>query len=317
MPQFNPAEERIAIATFPVKPAGLSCEAELFLGPDEVTKVATSDRIGFTSTGAEQSVDLPITMPSTEGTYHVYIDIYAEGIFIAAYQAIEDVVIKTLIPVEVSVFISPSDLKENGYFVITLTFKNNLDYDVWVRPKFAFGKWLDSSFSAQKVLYRYLAPDLGGGTYINGVFWPGFEGGTPYWDWVDLGWFGGLGSGMSYRITDKCYMDYGYLKVPAKSEASTTTGWFIAEKCWRSGPYPKVWPGMEEFYPAFRLDCYVPLPPEYLDICIGTGVYYLVPGEVYDHLGDTGYSIYGGFLNIIRVSSKLAGEVCTEVWPYL
>lgn len=97
MPQFTPGEEGVAIATFPVKPAGLSCEAELFLGPDEVTKVSTSDRIGFTSTGAEQSVDLPITMPSTEGTYHVYIDIYAEGILIPAYQAVEDVVIAPVI----------------------------------------------------------------------------------------------------------------------------------------------------------------------------------------------------------------------------
>ena len=93
MPQFSPGEAKTAIAPITVSPSGLSCEAELFLGPDELTKVATSGRRPFSSTGASQSVRLPITMPSAEGTYHAYIDVYAGGLLIAAYQAIEDVVI--------------------------------------------------------------------------------------------------------------------------------------------------------------------------------------------------------------------------------
>lgn len=92
MPEFAPGESKTAIAPIIVKPSGLSCEAEIFLGPDELTKVATSGRIPFSSTGASQNVRLPIAMPS-EGTYHVYIDVYAGGILIAAYRAIEDVVI--------------------------------------------------------------------------------------------------------------------------------------------------------------------------------------------------------------------------------
>lgn len=95
MPQFAPGESKTAIAPITVKPAGLSCEAEIFLGPDEVTKVATSGMVAFTSTGASQEVRLPIFMPATGGTFHVYIDVYAEGYLIAAYQATEDVVVIT------------------------------------------------------------------------------------------------------------------------------------------------------------------------------------------------------------------------------
>lgn len=93
MPEFAPGEAKAAIAPITVRPSGLSCEAEIFLGPDELTKVATSGRIPFTSTGVSQNVRLPVTMPSIEGTYHVYIDVYAEDYLVAAYQAIEDVVI--------------------------------------------------------------------------------------------------------------------------------------------------------------------------------------------------------------------------------
>ena len=93
MPEFAPSEPKTAVAPITVKPSGLSCEAEIFLGPDEMSKVATSGRIPFTSIGTEQSVDLPITMPDVEGPYHVYIDVYAEGLLVAAYQALEDVVI--------------------------------------------------------------------------------------------------------------------------------------------------------------------------------------------------------------------------------
>ena len=93
MPQFAPGEAKTAVAPITVMPSGLNCNAEVFLGPDEMTKVATSGLVPFTSTGVSQDVRLPVTMPSAAGTYHVFIDVYAEGILIAAYQAIEDVVI--------------------------------------------------------------------------------------------------------------------------------------------------------------------------------------------------------------------------------
>jgi len=71
----------------------MDCEAELFLGPDELTKVARSGRVPFVSTGAAQSVRLPIAMPSDEGAYHGYIDVFTEGLRFLAYKAKEDVVI--------------------------------------------------------------------------------------------------------------------------------------------------------------------------------------------------------------------------------
>ncbi|GAJ07118.1 unnamed protein product, partial [marine sediment metagenome] len=86
MPEFSPSESRTAKAPIAVSPAGLSCSAELYLVSDS-TKVVTSGLIPFTSTGAKQNITLPITMPSAEGTYPVWLDVYAGGTLIAAYQA--------------------------------------------------------------------------------------------------------------------------------------------------------------------------------------------------------------------------------------
>lgn len=90
-PTFYSGSAHAATAPIIVLPSGLSCEVELFLGPDDLTKVATSGLVPFVSTGASQDVYLPIIMPVSEGTYHVYIDVYVEGLLIAAYQAIDDV----------------------------------------------------------------------------------------------------------------------------------------------------------------------------------------------------------------------------------
>lgn len=93
-PIMAPGEARAAIAPITVKPSGLNCQAELFLGPDPATKSATSDMIPFTSTGAAQSVRLPVIMPSPGGfAYHVYIDGYTNGVLIFSYVATEDVII--------------------------------------------------------------------------------------------------------------------------------------------------------------------------------------------------------------------------------
>lgn len=99
MPEFAPGESKTAIAPITVQPAGLSCEAEIFLSPDELTKVATSGRIPFTSTGASQDIRLPITMPDVVGTYPIYLDVFIAGQLIYAYRAIEDVIIAPVAPV--------------------------------------------------------------------------------------------------------------------------------------------------------------------------------------------------------------------------
>ncbi|KKN87082.1 hypothetical protein LCGC14_0263520 [marine sediment metagenome] len=93
-PTMVPGVARTAVAPITVSPAGLSCQAELFLGPNDATKVATSGRKAFISTGAAQSVRLPVTMPTAGGVaYHVYLDVFVNGMRFLVYQATEDVII--------------------------------------------------------------------------------------------------------------------------------------------------------------------------------------------------------------------------------
>lgn len=93
-PVMGPGTPQAAVAPITVAPAGLSCDAELYLGPSEGTKIVTSGLRPFVSTGAVQSVRLPITMPTAGGVaYHVFLDVYAEGFLLVAYIATEDVII--------------------------------------------------------------------------------------------------------------------------------------------------------------------------------------------------------------------------------
>jgi len=80
-----------------VKPAGLACVGELYL-VSGAAKVATSGEIPFISTGAQQAVSYPITMPATDGTYPVWIDVYTGGVLIGAFVALEDVTIVAAVP---------------------------------------------------------------------------------------------------------------------------------------------------------------------------------------------------------------------------
>ena len=126
MPQFAPDVTKLAIAPITVKPAGMSCEAELFLGPDDLTKVATSGRVPFVSTGTKQNVRLPINMPS-EGTYHGYIDVFASGMRFLAYKTTEDIVISPAYKVDVSferVPVCASGHMEGDKWVCTEYFPN-------------------------------------------------------------------------------------------------------------------------------------------------------------------------------------------------
>ncbi|HUV56511.1 MAG TPA: hypothetical protein VMV84_04690, partial [Dehalococcoidales bacterium] len=93
MSQFAPGVAKTAIAPIVAKPSGINCEAELFLGPDDATKVASSGLVPFVSTGAAKNVSLPITMPGAPGSYRGYIDVFAGGLRFLAYKLTEDVVI--------------------------------------------------------------------------------------------------------------------------------------------------------------------------------------------------------------------------------
>jgi len=95
-PLMAPGSTRTAVAPITVSPSGVSCSGELYLGPDQNTKKATSGTITFTSTGAAQSVKFPVTMPSGGGVYHVYLNVYADSYLLGAYIATEDVTIPTV-----------------------------------------------------------------------------------------------------------------------------------------------------------------------------------------------------------------------------
>lgn len=70
--------------------------AELYLGTGKAT---TSGLIPFSiSANSSVNVEFPITMPSTEGVYTPYIDVFSKGALVGAYQGIEDVVIVSLGP---------------------------------------------------------------------------------------------------------------------------------------------------------------------------------------------------------------------------
>jgi len=92
-PTFAPGSTHSATIDITVEPAGMSCTAELWLTANGVAVAATSGAVPFTSTGAEQSINVSVTMPSTSPTngYAVYLDIVSGGVLIAAYEASEKV----------------------------------------------------------------------------------------------------------------------------------------------------------------------------------------------------------------------------------
>lgn len=92
-PVLAPGVTYTAIAQITIQPAGLDCEAELFLGVNDTNIAATSGRVLFVSSGTPQSISFPVTMPTTYEVYNVYLDVYIEGFKLLAFQATEDVVI--------------------------------------------------------------------------------------------------------------------------------------------------------------------------------------------------------------------------------
>ena len=97
-PLFLVSVSKVANLPITILPSGLACRVELFLGVNDTTKAATSGLITFTSTGAQQSVPCPITMPASGGAaYHVYMDVdISDGANwqrFAEYQATNDIII--------------------------------------------------------------------------------------------------------------------------------------------------------------------------------------------------------------------------------
>lgn len=92
-PTFAPSSSHTATINLPVTPSGLACTMEIYLTLDGTTKAATTGQVAFTSTGASQPVSGSIIMPSTAGTYMVFIDIVSGGVIIGAYQGSDNVTV--------------------------------------------------------------------------------------------------------------------------------------------------------------------------------------------------------------------------------
>lgn len=90
---FGPGQAKTATVKVTLTPANLSATLELYLGTTPSNKVATSNKVPFTSTGTQQTVVLPITMPTASGQYHVYIDMMVGTNLIVGFIATEDVII--------------------------------------------------------------------------------------------------------------------------------------------------------------------------------------------------------------------------------
>jgi len=131
MPQFAPGVAKTAMAPIVAKPSGMSCEAELFLGPDDATKVVSSGLVPFVSTGAAKNVSLPITMPGAPGIYRGYIDVFAGGLRFLAYNLKEDVVIAAPVAppftMTVTSLTSTGDKYASAYWLVQVSvlIKNN------------------------------------------------------------------------------------------------------------------------------------------------------------------------------------------------
>ena len=89
-PTFEAGEVRTAIAQMTNPTARVfSYTAELYL---DITKVASSGSIAFSlAAGETKSISFPVAMPSIEGTFPVYLDVFVAGDLVGAYRATEDV----------------------------------------------------------------------------------------------------------------------------------------------------------------------------------------------------------------------------------
>jgi hypothetical protein len=93
---FLPGSSHTGTVPLTVIPSGISCAAELFVGPNASTKTATSGPISFTSTGASQNVVCPLTMPTAGGTYGDYLNVTSGGVLIGAFAGGDSIEIVTV-----------------------------------------------------------------------------------------------------------------------------------------------------------------------------------------------------------------------------
>lgn len=198
-------------------------------------------------------------------------------------------------------------------FSFGISFRNSLDYDVWVQPFFAFGKWNSAfvPYSPQEdLINRYLLTDPDRFYNIKN-------------DYIDLSAMeaGATGRNMTNKISDTLYMSRAYLKVPAHGEAETGFDNILIGKNARSiREYDAEWATWAYLgQPCLALLATYrtvvgaitvmgkALPPLDLDIDVKSKVWRYQPpeeyGGVYGNLLDLGLEIWGGLLGAAHITN--------------
>jgi len=118
MPTFEPGALATAKVRITVSPAGLASQVVLALA----TMVPVVSRtVSFTSTGAEQEITIPITMPAATGQYGVWLDILVSGIVIRQYVGTEAVTIQVSLPSPSLTYLFQWTSPSGDYFENTLS----------------------------------------------------------------------------------------------------------------------------------------------------------------------------------------------------
>jgi hypothetical protein len=63
-------------------PLGTPGQVDVFLGPNNTTRIAASNKIAFTAPAANTNsspITVPITLPATPAQYHVYVTLYDQN----------------------------------------------------------------------------------------------------------------------------------------------------------------------------------------------------------------------------------------------